>query len=183
VVVTTVSLVEAPAAIQSYASGSGRPVILLDGGSGAGKTSLAARVAASWRATRGEELQVVSLDDVYPGWDGLAAGSAAVTRILAGSNAGYRRWDWDTSRPAAWVSVDPHRPILVEGCGALTVASAPLATCRVWLELDEAARKTRALARDKGGFDPYWDIWAAQELRHWRENRPWSLADLTVQLG
>ena len=122
---TTVSLVEAPAAIQSYASGSGRPVILLDGGSGAGKTSLAARVAASWRATRGEELQVVSLDDVYPGWDGLAAGSAAVTRILAGSNAGYRRWDWDRSRPAAWVSVDPHRPILVEGCGALTVASAP----------------------------------------------------------
>ena len=178
-----VSLVEAPAEILSYATRAGRPVILLDGGSGAGKTSLAALVAAAWRASRGEELQVVSLDDVYPGWHGLAAGSAAVPQILASSGAGYRRWDWDTSQPTDWVSVDPHRPVIVEGCGALTLESAPLATCRVWLELDESVRKARALARDQGGYDPYWDVWAAQEQLHWRENRPWALADLTIRAG
>jgi hypothetical protein len=182
VVVRTVSLVEAPAAIVSHPAAR-RPVILLDGGSGAGKTSLAALVAESWRATRGDVLQVVSLDDVYPGWHGLAAGSAAVSRILARSGPGYRRWDWDTSQPADWVDVDPVRPILVEGCGALTLRTGLLATCRVWLELDESARKARALARDNGGYDPYWDIWASQELLHWRENRPWRLADLTVQVG
>ena len=33
----------------------------------------------------------------------------------------------------------------------------------------------------KGGYDPYWDIWAAQEQAHWRENQPWSLADLTIR--
>jgi hypothetical protein len=181
VVVITVSLAEAPAAILSHATGTGRPVILLDGGSGAGKTSLAAAVAESWHATRGEELQVVSLDDVYPGWHGLAAGSAAVPRILARSGAGYRRWDWQTSQPADWVAVSPQAPILVEGCGALTLESATLATCTVWLELDESARKVRALARDQGGYDPYWDIWAAQERLHWRENRPWILADLAVR--
>ena len=177
----TVSLGLAPRTILSYAPGPCRPVILLDGGSGAGKTSLAAMVAGEWRRHRGEELQVVSLDDVYPGWDGLAAGSAAVLRILAGSDAGYRRWDWDISQPADWVGVDPARPILVEGCGALTLASSPLATCRVWLELDESLRKARALARDKGGYDPYWDTWAAQERAHWQQNRPWTLADLVVR--
>jgi len=180
---TTVSLAEAPAVILSYATRVGRPVILLDGGSGAGKTSLAALVADAWRAARGGELQVVSLDDVYPGWYGLADGSSAVPQILAGTGAGYRRWNWVTSEPADWRSVDPHRPILVEGCGTLTSESAPLATCRVWLELDEPVRKARALDRDQGGYDPYWDIWAAQEQLHWRENRPWDLADLTVQVG
>jgi hypothetical protein len=175
----SVGLVEAPAAIVSHPA-AGRAVILLDGGSGAGKTSLAALVADAWRAARGEELQVVSLDDVYPGWQGLAAGSAAVPQILAGAGPGYRRWDWDTSQPADWVDVDHRRPILVEGCGALTLATARLATCRVWLELDEPVRKARALARDNGGYHPYWDIWASQELLHWRDNRPWTLADLTV---
>ncbi len=176
----SVSLAEAPATTLAYAVSRARPVILLDGGSGAGKTSLAGLVEAEWRTHRGEELQVVSLDDVYPGWDGLAAGSAAVLQILASSNPGYRRWDWATSQPADWVTVDPSRPILVEGCGALTRASAPLASCRVWLELDETVRKRRALRRDKGGYDPYWDGWAAQERVHWRDNSPWTLADLVV---
>lgn len=180
---TTVGLAEAPAAILSYATRGGRPVILLDGGSGAGKSSLAVLVAEAWRATRGEELLLVSLDDVYPGWHGLAAGSTAVPRILAASGPGYRRWDWETSQPADWVTIDPRAPILVEGCGALTLESAPLATCRVWLELDESVRKARALARDKGGYDPYWNIWAAQERLHWRDNRPWTHADLTVQVS
>ncbi len=175
------SLAEAPPAVLDHVAGAVRPVILLDGGSGAGKTSLAGLIAEKWRRARGEELQVVSLDDVYPGWHGLAAGSAAVPGILAPSHAGYRRWDWDTSTPSDWVSVDPARPILVEGCGALTLASAPLATCRVWLELDEPERRHRALARDKGGYDPYWDIWAAQEHEHWRTNLPRRLADLTIR--
>jgi uridine kinase len=181
--VTTVRLADAPAAILSYATQGGRPVILLDGGSGAGKTSLAASVAEAWRTTRGEELLLVSLDDVYPGWHGLAAGSAAVPRILAALDPGYRRWDWERSQPADWVAVNPHAPILIEGCGALTLESAILATCRVWLELDESVRKVRALARDKGGYDPYWDMWAAQEQSLWRQNHPWTLADLTVKVS
>ncbi len=175
------SLVAAPAAILEIVEAAIRPVVLLDGGSGSGKTSFAAVLAARWKAARGEEPQVVSLDDVYPGWHGLAAGSAAIRRILAPSGAGYRRWDWGAAAPTDWVSIDPGRPILVEGCGALTRGSAPLATCCVWLELDETTRRHRALARDKGGYDPYWDIWAAQEHEHWRTNLPWTLADLTIR--
>jgi len=176
-----VSLDAAPAAILEMVEAAVRPVVLLDGGSGAGKTSLAAVIAERWKAVRGEEPQVVSLDDVYPGWHGLAAGSAAMPQILAPSGAGYRRWDWGTATPTDWVSIDPGRPVLVEGCGALTRESAPLATCCVWLELNETVRRYRALGRDKGGYDPYWDIWAAQEHEHWRANLPRRLADLTIQ--
>lgn len=174
-------LVDVPQAVLGLVADVDRPVILIDGGSGAGKTSLAAEVAAAWRRARTDALQVVSLDDVYPGWHGLAAASAAVPGILADAAPGYRRWNWTTSEPAEWVGVDPDRPILVEGCGALTRTSAPLASCRIWLEADEGVRKHRALDRDQGGFDPYWDLWAAQERAHWSANHPWQLADLLAR--
>lgn len=174
----TVALDLVPATVLAMVAHAPRPVVLLDGGSGAGKTSLAADIARRWRAVRAEPLQVVSLDDVYPGWEGLAAASAAVPGILAAHSPGYRRWNWETSEPADRVELDPAAAILVEGCGALTADSAALADCRIWLEADESVRKQRALSRDHGGFDPYWDLWAGQEHAHWDAHRPWDLADL-----
>lgn len=154
----------------------GRLVILLDGGSGAGKTVLANEIAA-----RIEGLQVVHLDDVYPGWYGLDAASHAVTdTILRPARPGYRRWDWVANEPSGWTSLDPAGPILVEGCGAISRESAPVAPVRVWLDLDPDTRRTRALARDEG-YEPWWEVWAAQEQEHWRRNRPWQLATLRVR--
>lgn len=159
----------------------GRVVLLLDGGSGSGKTVLAGEIAQTWCRSRREALQVVHLDDVYPGWHGLASASRAVTEsILRTDQPGHATWHWTTHEPGPWVSLDPARPLLVEGCGALTRASAPMAQVRVWLELAEPVRRTRALARDEG-YEPWWDVWAAQETEHWRRNRPWELATVRVQ--
>ena len=170
-----------PDAVLELVAGAVRPVVLLDGGSGAGKTSLAGLIAAAWRVSRPDPLQVVSLDDVYPGWEGLAAASAAVPRIVSADGPGYRRWNWETSEHLGWVGVDAHHPILVEGCGSLTREASRLATCRIWLEADESVRKQRALARDQGDFDPYWDLWTTQEHVHWQSNHPWQLADLIAR--
>lgn len=164
-----------------------RLVVLLDGGSGSGKTTLATTLAAQLLPDVGP-VQLISLDDVYPGWSGLSAASRAVTEtILRPTSPGYRRWNWDTGTPADWRPLDPMAPILVEGCGALSRAGAPLASSRLWLERDAAARKELALSRADGdGFRPWWDHWAAQEQRHWGVNRPWELADfwlLTTGLG
>jgi cytidylate kinase len=159
--------------ILKLVSGS-RPVILIDGGSGSGKTELAGGVASALDA------QLVRLDDIYPGWNGLEIASAAVgTDILLAHR--WRRWDWATSAAAEWHELDPARSLVVEGSGSLSGANRGLASLGVWVELDEPTRKARALARDGAMYEPHWDAWAAQELRFFDRERPDLLADIVVR--
>jgi hypothetical protein len=154
------------------ASAAPRPVVLVDGGSGAGKTSLGERLAPALGA------QLVSLDSLYPGWDGLEAGSAAVAAtVLRSRDPGWTRWDWAAGRPAEWHPVDPGLPLVVEGCGALSRAARARATLGVWVELDAAERRRRALARDGAAYEPYWERWAAQEAAFGAREHPQDLAD------
>jgi hypothetical protein len=158
------------------AGAAARPVVLLDGGSGAGKTSLGTRLAPALGA------QLVSLDDIYPGWDGLDAGSAAVVRdVLRSTEPGWRRWDWTAGRAGEWHPIDPALPLVVEGCGALSRAARERATFGVWVELDAAERKRRALDRDGDRYAPYWERWARQEAAFWAREHPWELADVVWQ--
>lgn len=148
-------------------------VILIDGRSGAGKTELAEQIADAILGA-----QVVHLDDLYPGWDGLDAGSAAVPSLL--TTYQWRSWDWATSQPGRSNEIDETRPIIVEGVGALSRASRPFARLAIWVELDDSTRKVRALARDGQSFEPFWDRWAAQELGFIAREHPRSLADVIV---
>jgi uridine kinase len=150
-----------------------RRIVLIDGGSGSGKTDLATRLAPAMGA------QLVRLDDLYPGWDGLDVASAMVcSDVLRASR--WRRWDWETDRPAEWHELDPRLPLVVEGCGALSRASRAMASYGIWVELDEPMRKARALARDGDAYAPHWDRWAEQERVFFARERPDLLADLIL---
>ncbi|MEO7006997.1 MAG: ATP-binding protein [Terrimesophilobacter sp.] len=152
-------------------------ITLIDGRSGSGKTDLARRMAHS-----APEATLIRLDDIYPGWDGLDAGSEHLhDRVLeplaTGRRARWRRWDWSADAPAEWHDVDPTRPLIIEGCGALSRANRALADVGIWVELDEATRKRRAMARDGDGYAPYWDRWAVQEAAFIAREQPQDLAD------
>lgn len=164
------------AAAAGVAAATGRrAVVLIDGRSGTGKTTIGAQVAEQLGA------QLVHLDDLYPGWDGLRAAADAVVTDVLGAPSGYRRWDWGADAPADWASVDPDLPIVVEGCGALSRASAPLASLRVWLEADDAVRWDRAIGRDGEVFAREWDRWAAQEQAFIAAEDPAALADVVLR--
>jgi uridine kinase len=147
-------------------------IVLIDGRSGSGKTELATALGAALPGA-----DVVHLDDLYPGWDGLADASRALPTILR--DARWQRWDWTTSALAEWHDLDASLPIIVEGSGALTRETRPLADLAIWVEYPEQLRKARALAREPG-FADHWDAWAAQEDEHGRAENPRSLADITV---
>jgi uridine kinase len=150
-----------------------RPIVLIDGRSGSGKTELGAVLAPALDA------QLVRLDDLYPGWDGLEAGSAMVLNVLATGR--WQAWDWASDAPAEWHSIDLMRPLVIEGCGALSVRNRAAATYGIWIELDEPTRKSRALARDGETYAPHWQRWAAQEDVFIARERPDLLADLVLE--
>jgi len=148
------------------------PIVLIDGRSGSGKTELATALADVLGA------QLLRLDDIYPGWDGLEAASEQLAVIL--DTGRWQRWDWTSSRPADWKTLELNRPLIVEGSGALTRASRRRASYGIWVELDAPTRKIRALDRDGALYEPNWDKWAAQEQRLFDRERPDLLADLIV---
>jgi uridine kinase len=150
-----------------------RPVILMDGRSGSGKSGLARELAPALDA------QLVRLDDLYMGWNGLEATSARVrTDILLAHR--WQRWDWALDAPAEWHELDPDRALIVEGSGALSRANRELATLGVWVKLDDPTRKARALARDGADYEEHWDAWSAQEERLIARERPDLIADIVI---
>jgi len=159
------------------------PVVLIDGRSGAGKSTLARLLAERWPLRAAPQL--IALDQIYPGWDGMDAGAERAYdqilrphgRDLVGT---WQRYDWAAGEYAENHAVDPSRGVILEGCGALTPRAARIADVRVWMEAPEQSRKRRALDRDGELFRPYWDRWAAQEARHIRRDHPVDLATLIV---
>ncbi|MDY0829053.1 hypothetical protein SK224_07920 [Microbacterium sp. BG28] len=157
-------------------------LVVIDGRSGAGKTTLARELAAA-RPT----FAVLSLDQLYPGWDGLRRGAdAAISGVLAplaqGRPGRWQGWDWESDGPADWHDIATGTPLILEGAGLLTPAAAALAPVRIWVEAEDTLRRERALRRDGATYEPHWDRWAAQERDHLRANDPRSLATHIVRV-
>ena len=122
-------------------------------------------------------MQLVALDSLYPGWDGLADGVEAARELILRPHARgligvWERWDWEASAPAEAHAVDPSLPLIVEGSGLLTAATARLGDVRVWLESPPQSRMRRALQRDGETYRPHWTRWAEQEERHLARDEP-----------
>ncbi|MCU1472217.1 ATP-binding protein [Amnibacterium sp.] len=157
-------------------------VLLLEGRSGSGKTSLAAWLAPRLGA------RVLHLEHLYCGWDGLdAAAEVLADRVLpafaGGRLAEWPTWDWAAGRRAGTGRLRPGGPLVVEGCGALTSASRRFAAVAVVLDVATPVRTARIARRDPPSTLPGHRRWALQEHRHALRHPPVALADLVLRGG
>ncbi len=141
-------------------------IIAIDGRSGAGKTTLAVELAARLRMHH--KVSLFHLEDIYPGWNGLAAGvERYVTTVLAplrhGDAAEWVSWDWEKHYDGRSHVTLPAEIVIVEGVGAAASAARPMLDAVVWVDAPDDDRRHRAMARDGSSYEPFWDSWAAQE--------------------
>jgi uridine kinase len=182
--VSGVGSAEIQPALQGAPARAGRTrVLAIDGRSGAGKTRLAAELSAALGAA------VVSLEDLYSGWDGLDRGigvlvSEVLEPLAAGRTLRVPRYDWVAGTWGEPVVLEPPEVLIVEGVGAGARRAAAFESLLVWLEAPTAIRKQRALDRDGETFAPYyWDIWAAQEAAMLARERTRERANLVLRTG
>ena len=144
-----------------------KPVIIaVDGRSGAGKTTLAVELAALLREHH--TVSLFHLEDIYPGWHGLADGQqryleTVLQPLTRGERAAWTAWDWEQNGDGERRFTEPAEIVVVEGVGAAHAAARELTDVVIWIQAEAVDRRIRAIARDGAGYEPFWDVWAAQE--------------------
>jgi len=155
-------------------------VVAVDGPSGAGKTDFAAALAERLLTA-----QLLHMDDLYPGWDGLAQAVAdlhdqVLVPLARGEQAAYREWDWEHKRYAGWHRLPATDLLLVEGVGSGARPGWPLVSTLIWLEADHDERLRRGIDRDGESYRPHWLRWAAHEEALFAVDGTRSRADLII---
>ena len=157
-------------------------VVAVDGPSGSGKSDLADRLAKRLDA------QVLRVDELVPGWHGLAAMPLVVARDLlaplaTGEVAAVRSWNWVDDRPGELVDVRPGAFLVLDGCGSGSRVIRPYLGLLVWIDAPEDVRRARAMARDGDVYEPWWDVWAAQERQLFAAEQTMAAADVRLRSG
>lgn len=164
-------------AIRSTPSHVATRIIAVDGLGGAGKTTLAERLAAELGAP------VVHTDD-FAGWDDPVDWSPALVEqvlepLAAGRPARFTPTSWG-GPPRAEIVVEPAPFVVLEGVTASREAFRPYLAFSVWVEAPRGLRLERGLAR--GGQDTLerWEQWMAAEDAYVARERPAEHADRVV---
>ena len=155
-------------------------LVCVDGPSGSGKTVLAGRLARALGETT-----LIHMDDLYPGWDGLAQAVPTLQEwiiepLAAGRAARYRRYDWDRGAYAEERELGVPAVLIVEGVGAGARVIAAHAVLVLWVEAPRDERLRRGIERDGEAYRPHWERWAEQEQEHFRAEQTRARAGLRV---
>lgn len=159
------------------------PLFLIEGPSGSGKTTLAAQLQHHLGSQCGSPVAVLHLEDLYPGWHGLAQGSALAAELIEkraqGQPLRWQSYDWVARRHGEWRELAPEHPLIVEGCGALNAATAAFADVRIWLDAPHDLRQQRAFSRGGEDYENHWSEWDKQYTEYVSTHRPRAFANMT----
>lgn len=170
-------------------AGTPTPIILIDGRTGAGKTTFAAALQNRLFQKGESAPRVIHMDDLYDGWDGLQAGVDYLIRQILSplsrrEGASWQEFDWSTNeRTGTWREFRGGTPLIIEGVGALSRIAAEQADITIWLEADLTTRQARIAARnaDGDGDGSWFAMWSAQEVDFYAREKSNKIAHLVIE--
>jgi uridine kinase len=166
----------------------------IDGGGGAGKSTLAATVAEVAVGVVNRSVSIVHLDDFYlpsrqrPPIElhGIDVDLARLRRqvidpLRAGRIARYQRYDWPTDALAEWYEVSPLQTVILEGVGAAAESLRDGLDLIVWIDCPADVRLRRGLARDGEQARAVWSAkWLPTEEQYVASQHPDEAAHFRV---
>jgi len=173
-----------------------RLFVAIDGGMGAGKSTLAKEI----RNRRGgiaivrtdhffrplNEYPAASLPpeklyDLYFPWDRM--GVEALIPLRRGETARYQRYDWSADRLLEWITVKPEEVVLVEGVYSSRPELRAMLDAAIVIDAPRDERLRRVLARGPNPFGDWMTPWMSAEDWYFERIRPQDTADLILRSG
>ncbi len=180
--VVRLNAAEAPGWVCNHLAGrTGTRWIGVDGFGGAGKTTLAAAIAAELPGA-----VVVPVDHFaragLPEWDRDLFTRQLLMPLQVGRPGCYQRWDLVADAGLDWVRVPPGVPVVVEGVSCTDVRVGVSWDLTLWLDVPAEVRWRRILDRDEPDLLPVWERdWLPQERAYAAAQRPWERVDVIVE--
>jgi uridine kinase len=156
-----------------------RSLVAVDGPGGAGKSTLALRLArALGDATIVPTDDFATWNDPLDWWHRMS--DEVIRPIAQGRTARYRRRDFLTGRFLDWVMVPTKAVTIIEGVSSSRREWADRLCFSVWIETPRDERLRRGLERDGADALPAWEGWMAAEDEFFELDRPWERADAII---
>jgi len=164
-----------------------RPLILIDGVGGSGKTTLAVKIADVLNANLVHSDDVCWCTDPIH-WDGEML-DGIVKPWLNKKNVVYRPTGWIKENRPGSIDVDTNKALIIEGMGASRKTLRAIATFSIWVDTEPEIARNRVIQRDladgvNGGtlesVTQFTDWWDSLVMPFLLEEKPWKYVDIIV---
>ena len=164
-----------------------KPLLLIDGIGGSGKTTLAAKLADTINAN------IVHSDDVCWNadpvhWDDEML-DGIINSWLNNNIVTYRPSGWIRMNRLGCIEVDPNKALVIEGMGASRQTLRSVASYSIWVDTEPEIARSRMVKRDlargvDGGtvesITQFADWWDSQLYPFLLEEKSWKYVDIVV---
>ncbi|OIJ65584.1 uridine kinase family protein [Streptomyces mangrovisoli] len=155
-------------------------LIGVDGHAGSGKSTFAARLAASLGGAPVLHLDDVASHDELFAWTGRLL-AQVIEPLRRGAPASYTPYDWRARRFGTARELPAAPVLIVEGVGAGRRALRPHLAMLLWMELPHEESWARGRQRDGEEQRDFWAGWVGAERRHFAEDPSRPFADVLVR--
>jgi len=164
-----------------------KPLVLIDGVAGSGKTTLAVIIADIINAN------LVHIDDVCWNADPIHYDDEMLDGIINpwfnGNNVSYKPTGWIKENRIGSIEIDPNKALVIEGMGVCRKTLREVATYSIWLDIESEFARNRLVRRDIASGADGGTLESITKFADWFdsllipfliEEKPWKYVNLIV---